>query len=105
MILTASALKRPTAKWLARYRIEAIRNDTVAEYLAKGFSLAICCRACPRLTEWTPHELQRRYGNRPHTRIADIAARLSCKGEDGCGSDDIAVWPHAYEGEWRPPLT
>ncbi len=72
----------------------------MGDYLALGWSLAICCRTCPRLIEWTPADLKERYGDKPAVRLADIAARLSCKGEDGCGSDDIVVWPHPFDGPW-----
>jgi hypothetical protein len=99
----ASALKRPREKDLARFTTAAIGGDTVGLYLAKGWSLAICCKACPRLVEWTPPELQRRFGDRPGLRIATIAERLACAGEGGCGSDEVAVFPHAYDGTW--PIT
>lgn len=100
MELTASTLKRPTAKQLARFRIEDAGQDTVGLYLARGWSLAICCRACPRLAEWTPPELEQRFGDRLDARIADIGAWLSCRGDGGCGSRDVAVFPHAYDGSW-----
>lgn len=98
-----STLKRPADHLLRRFRIEAIGADTIGDYLAKGFSLAICCRDCPRLIEWTPPELYRRFGSSPRLRIADIARRLSCAGEEGCGSRDIAVFPHLFDGRWNPP--
>ncbi len=52
---------------------------------------------------------------RPHDRVlrsfsigqigADIASRLSCTGEGGCGAQDVAVFPHLYDlpWKWTPP--
>lgn len=96
-----STLKRPPEKLLRRFRVEDIGEDTVRTYLEKGFSLAICCRSCTRLIEWTPPELEARFGSKPDVRIAEIAQRLSCRGDDGCGSDDVAVFPHLYDHPWR----
>jgi hypothetical protein len=98
-----STLKRPTKKQLASFTVTGIGNDSVEDYLKSGFSLAICCRDCLRLLEWTPPELQRRFGDRLGLKIADIALRLSCAGEGGCGSHDVAVFPHLYEGRWSWP--
>ena len=96
-----STLKMPPAKALARYHHDQIGVHTVGDYLGKGFSLAICCRGCSRLIEWTPYDLVGRYGDRRDLRIAAIAKRLKCSGDEGCGSEDIAVFPHLYDGEWR----
>jgi hypothetical protein len=96
----ASTLKRPPAKLLQRFSISQIGDDTIQAYLEKGFSLAICCRNCARLAEWTPLLLQERFGYRLALRIADIAERLSCTGPGGCGSDDVAVFPHLYDQPW-----
>jgi len=100
-----STLKRPTARLLQRFRIADIGEDTVRTFLERGFSLAICCRDCPRLIEWTPPELERRFGNRLGLRIADLAERFTCAGDGGCGSHDIAVFPHLYDQPWTwaPP--
>jgi hypothetical protein len=95
-----STLTRPSAKLLSNFHLGQVGEDTVATYLAAGWSLAICCRNCPRLVEWTPPELQAKFGDRPNLRIADIAARFTCSGADGCGSHDVAVFPHAFDGEW-----
>ncbi|MES2035211.1 MAG: hypothetical protein V4466_13640 [Pseudomonadota bacterium] len=57
------------------------------------------------MIEWTPPQLQARFGDRPGLRIADLASRLSCTGEDGCGSHDIAVFPHLFDGPWTPPAS
>jgi hypothetical protein len=100
MSQTPSTLKRPTAKQLGRFSLAGIGGDSVRIFLARGFSLAICCRDCPRLVEWTPPELEARFGERLDLKVADIAARLSCAGEGGCGSHDIAVFPHLYDGQW-----
>ncbi|HZL00278.1 MAG TPA: hypothetical protein VFC47_10275, partial [Caulobacteraceae bacterium] len=83
-----STLKRPPATLLQRFHIGQVGNDTVQTFLENGYSLAICCRDCPRLIEWTPPELQERFGSRLDLRIADVARRLSCTGEGGCGSHD-----------------
>jgi hypothetical protein len=98
-----STLKRPTAKLLARFRLDDIGDDTIRVFLTKGFSLAICCRDCPRMIEWTPADLDQRFGHILDLRIADLASRLSCTGDEGCGSQDIAVFPHAYDGRWAWP--
>lgn len=100
-----STLKRPPAKLLRRFDAGQIGDDTVRTFLMKGFSLAICCRDCPRLIEWTPPELAERFASKLDLRIADLAARLTCTGEGGCASHDIAVFPHLYDLAWRwsPP--
>jgi hypothetical protein len=108
-----STLKPPPKKALERFRVSQIGDDTIATYLESGFSLAICCRDCQRLIEWAPPELERRYGSKLRLRIADLCERLACSGEDGCGSHDIAVFPHLYDdAAWRwapqpvnPPTT
>jgi hypothetical protein len=97
-----STLRPPPLKALEAFHIGQIGDDTIGTYLMKGFSLAICCRACRRLVEWTPPELERRFGDRPGLRIADLARRLTCTGQ-GCGSQDVAVFPHLYDGSWRWP--
>ena len=100
-----STLKRPSEKLLRNFRLDQVGDDTVQLFLEKGFSLAICCRDCPRLIEWTPQDLDARFGAWPNLRIADLARRLTCAGEDGCGSHDIALFPHLYDGAWTwaPP--
>jgi hypothetical protein len=100
-----STLKRPSEKLLRRFDADQIGDDTIRTFLTKGFSLAICCRDCPRLSEWTPPQLLERFGSRLDLRIADLAKRLACTGEGGCGSHDIAVFPHLYDlpWSWSPP--
>jgi hypothetical protein len=72
----------------------------VRTYLARGYSLAICCKDCPRIIEWTPTVLERRFGETLGLGIVDIARRLKCTGAEGCGSGRIAVFPHLYDGRW-----
>jgi len=105
LIMRRTELVRPPEKALQAFRPEQAGDDTVRTYLAKGFSLAICCKDCPRLVEWTPPDLERRFAGRLGLRIADLAARLTCSGEGGCGSTRVAAFPHLYEGawSWAPP--
>jgi hypothetical protein len=95
-----STLTRPADHLLRRFSVAAIGQDTVQTFLEKGFSLAICCGACPRVVEWTPPELEQRFGARLGLRIADVAARLSCTGDEGCGAKEVAVFPHFYDQAW-----
>ena len=92
-----STLERPHDRVLRSFSLGQIGADTVRTYLRRGCSLAICCRDCPRLIEWTPPDLEAKFGHRLDLRIADIAARLSCTGEGGCGAQDVAVFPHSYD--------
>lgn len=100
-----STLERPPEQLIRRFHLGQVGTDTVRNFLIKGYSLAICCRECPRLIEWTPEDLVEKFGDRTHVKIADIAARLSCNGEEVCGSTDVAVFPHHYDGlwSWAPP--
>jgi hypothetical protein len=91
---------RPPAKAVQAFRPEQAGRDTVRTYLSKGWSLAICCKDCPRLVEWTPDALHRRFSGRLDLRIADQASRLTSAGDDGCGSARVAVFPHPFEGDW-----
>lgn len=95
-----STLKRPPAKFISLFHVRQVGDDTIADFLTRGWSLAIFCKDCPRTAEWTPPDLVRRFGDRPGLRIADLVPRLSCAGPDGCGSHNIAVGPHAYDGPW-----
>src|SRR5688500_2745210 len=99
----ASTLKTPPKAALKAFHVGQVGTDTVADYLAKGWSLAICCKACERLVEWTPPQLATRFATPPRLKIADLVPRLACKGEGGCGSDEVAVFPHLYDGVWPPP--
>lgn len=98
-----STLRRPPTHLLKAFKISHVGNDTIRSYLQNGRSLAICCKDCPRMIEWTPPELERRFPLQ--TRIADIAARLSCSGPGGCGAKEVAVFEHFYDlpYKWTPP--
>jgi hypothetical protein len=98
-----STLKRPPQKLIDRFHVGQVGNDTIGEYLEKGWSLVICCQACPKLAEWTPPELVKRFVDNQRLQIADLVPHLVCKGVGGCGSKDIAVFPHAYDGDWAWP--
>lgn len=101
-----STMTPPPKKYLERFHVGQIGDDTIRTFLEGGFSLGICCRDCKRLVEITPPELQARFGDKLSLRIADLCERLSCKGAGGCGSKDIAVFPHLYDDaswRWTPP--
>jgi hypothetical protein len=46
----------------------------------------------------------RRFATQLDLPLKVLVPRLSCTGEDGCGSHDIAVFPHLYDGSWAWPL-
>ena len=98
-----STLQRPSAKAIASFRVGMVGADTVRTFLTKGYSLAIFCKDCPRMVEWTPPSLLQRFGDRLDLRIADLVPRLSCSGADGCGAKEVAVGPHLYDGDWTWP--
>jgi len=101
-----STLKPPPKKALDRFHVGQVGDDTIETFLKNGFSLAICCRDCKRLTEWTPPELAQRFNAKLRLRVADLCERLVCTGDEGCGSHDIAVFPHLYDDptwRWTPP--
>jgi hypothetical protein len=52
------------------------------------------------MVEWTPADLQTRFGDRLELKVADLVPRLACTGPDGCGCHDVAVFPHLYDGAW-----
>jgi hypothetical protein len=99
----ASTLKPPPRKALLAFHVGQVGTDTVETYLEKGWSLAICCKACERLVEWTPPELARRFADPGRVKMAAIVERLACAGEGGCGSREIAVFPHLYDEAWTWP--
>ena len=76
-----STLTRPAPHLLKRFHLGQVGNDTIETFLTKGYSLAICCRDCPRLIEWTPPDLAEKFGDRIKLRIADLGARFTCTGE------------------------
>lgn len=94
----ASTLKAPPKAALRNFHAGQVGTDTIATYLEKQWSLAICCKACERLVEWTPPQLIARFRGREAVRVAALAPRLACKGDGGCGSDEVAVFPHLYDG-------
>lgn len=98
-----STLQPPPRKALLAFHAGQVGGDTITTYLERGWSLAIGCKACARLVEWTPDALLQRFGDRPQLRIAALIERLACGGEDGCGSREIAVFPHLYDGPWTWP--
>ena len=59
MIETAdnSTLERPDQHLIDRFDVWQVRGRTIRRLVAKGFSLAICCKRCPRMIEWTPQDL------------------------------------------------
>ena len=99
----ASTLKRPPEIAVQRFHAGQAGDDTIETYLKSGYSLAICCKACPRLVEWTPSDLKARFGGTLQLRIADPVPKLACTGAGGCGSREIAVFPHFYDGPWCWP--
>ncbi len=96
-----STIKRPPEKLISRAYAAQAGADTVRTYLMNGWSLGIACKNCPRLVEWTPSDLLERFGDRLDLRIALLVPKLACSGPDGCGSREVAVFPHPYDGEWR----
>ena len=96
-------LKRPADHLIRRFDVAMVGDRTIGMLLEKGFSLIICCKDCPRMVEWTPPELQQRFANRPNLKLADLVPRLSCTGEEGCGSQEVAVFPQLFDGAWRWP--
>jgi hypothetical protein len=94
----ASTLTPPPKKALKAFHPGQVGDDTVETYLRKGWSLAICCKACERLVEWTPADLRARFAEPASIRISTLVTRLRCQGEGGCGSDEIAVFPHFWDG-------
>ena len=98
---TPSTLKPPPKAALQRFHVGQVGADTVATFLEEGWSLVICCKACERLVEWTPPQLLEKFEGKVGLKVADLVPRLSCTGEEGCGSKEIAVFPHFYDGIWR----
>ena len=59
-----------------------VGTDRIGDYLSAGHSLVICCKACPRIIEWTPPELKRRFGATPQVSLGQPRP-TSCLGELG----------------------
>ena len=89
--------KRPAERLIRSFRTAMVGADTIGDYLAAGHSLVICCKVCPRIVEWTPPELERRFGATPQLRLSSLVPRLGCMGVDGCGSKEVAVFPQLYD--------
>ncbi|MFC5343410.1 hypothetical protein ACETK8_20420 (plasmid) [Brevundimonas staleyi] len=100
-----STLERPAERLIQKFDVWQVKDRSIRSLLAKGYSLAICCKQCPRMIEWTPQELLQKFEGKLDVQLADLVPRLSCTGEEGCGSREVAVFPHLYEGEWRWPPT
>jgi hypothetical protein len=100
--LRSSTIKLPSAKMISRFDVRQVEGDRIEDYLAKGWSLGIVCKACQRLIEWTPPDLEAKFGTKAKLKIADLVPRLKCSGQEGCGGADIAVFPHLYDHFWRP---
>ena len=100
---TNFALKRPDEALIRKFQLRHLGDRTISYHLEKGYSLAICCRDCPRLIAWTPPELLQRFETRLDLKLTDLVPRLACTGEGGCGSHYIAVFPYLYDGDWRWP--
>lgn len=102
--MAQTKLERPADRLVQKFDVWQVKDRTIRGLLAKGFSLAICCKACPRMIEWTPPELLRRFETKLDLRLADLVPRLSCSGDEGCGSREVAVFPHLYDGRWSSPI-
>jgi len=98
-----STLKRPAQKLIDRFDVSKMPHRTIRMLVAKGFSLAICCKQCSRMIEWTPQDLVDRFGSKLDLPLAELVPKLACTGREGCGSKEVAVFPHFYDGEWRWP--
>lgn len=98
-----STLERPDQHLIDRFDLWQVRGRTIRRLVAKGFSLAICCKRCPRMIEWTPQDLLDKFGAQLDLPLTDLVPRLSCTGAEGCGSKEVAVFPHLYDGAWRWP--
>ncbi len=98
--------KRPTAKQLRTWAAWQLEDITFRYFLARGISLVLCCRDCPRCTEWTPPEMFERFKDKLDTPLKALVGRVACTGEGGCGSRNIALLPHPYDMDdwtWPPP--
>jgi hypothetical protein len=101
----AFKFRLPSQKEIAAFRPSMCGASTVEDHLRNRRSLMIICKSCTRIVEWTPPELIRRFGAMLSLRLADLAPRLSCTGEGGCGCKDVALAQHFYRGDWTWPPT
>jgi hypothetical protein len=95
--------KRPAEYLLRKWRgaTPEMRKETISSYLEGGFSLCLCCLDCPRIVRWTPPELTERFAGKLDTTIADLVGRVACRGEGGCRSKNIALFPLDYPLPWK----
>lgn len=97
MALPSTSLKRPDQKLIDKFRpdmVDVAGANTVGALVDKGFSLVICCKACPRMVEWSPADLEEKFADRLGLRLFDLVPRLTCSGPEGCGHKEVAVFPH-----------
>jgi hypothetical protein len=102
---TLPPLRRPAEYLLRKWRggTPEMREETITSYLKAGNSLCLCCLDCPRIIQWTPPALAQRFEGKLHTTIADLVGRVACKGEGGCRSKNIALFPVDYPLPWSWP--
>ena len=92
--------KRPAERLIRSFRTEMVGTDTIGDYLTAGHWLVICCKDCPRIIEWMPLELKRRFGATPQLRLSSLVPRLACTCDLGCGSKEVAMFPELYDETW-----
>jgi hypothetical protein len=95
--MAQTKLERPADRLIQKFDVWQVKDRTIRGLLEKRFSLAICCKACPRMIEWTPPDLLQKFETKLDLRLADLVPRLSCSGDEGCGSREVAVFPHLYK--------
>lgn len=97
-----TTLTRPPERFIRAFRPSMVEDHTVGQLIEKGWSLGICCRACPRVVEWTPAALRGRFPpERQGIHLAALLPRLSCGGPGGCGSSNVAIFPYLQHPEDR----
>ncbi len=99
--MSTPQIERPPEKWIRAFRPGMVGRDRIRDLLKDGFSLVICCKDCPRMVEWTPPELADRFAGKVDLPLIELIPRLTCAGESGCGSPEIAVFPNFWPGDWR----
>jgi hypothetical protein len=100
-----STFKRPPPSKLRTWAAWQLEDITVRYFLARNISLVLCCRDCPRCTEWTPPQLLERFNDKLDIPLKALVGRVACAGEGGCGSRDIALLPHPHDENWTMPRT
>ncbi len=88
-----TTLKRAEEKAIRSFKPWMIGNDTIATLLDNRWSLAICCRHCPRTLEMKVEEIEARFGAYRGLRLVDLLPKLECGTEKGCGSKDMVLFP------------